>query len=144
MFEVLWVPTHYCPDLHVQDMANIPFYDILTNIYHIPLARAVETIEPALADHYTTELMGVDRKTLFLLVEHTSYTLMVRTSSYRTLPRTLTRSGLSQMAVWPSAPAALSMPGGLVLRMKTCSSSRRPLWVRPPAGRGNCILTAQM
>ena len=75
MFEVLWIPTHYCPDLHVQDMANTPFYDILTHVYHIPLTRAVETIEPALADQYTTELLGVGRKALFLLVEHTAYTL---------------------------------------------------------------------
>lgn len=75
MFEILWTPSHYCPDVHLQDMVNVPFHDILKNIYNIPLIKAIETIEPAMADNYIENLMGLDNKSLFLLVEHTTYTL---------------------------------------------------------------------
>ncbi|MGA2761788.1 MAG: GntR family transcriptional regulator [Spirochaetia bacterium] len=74
MFEVVWIPSRLCPDLHLQDMTNTPLHDILRDTYGIPLTKAVESIEPVVPDDYIKHLMGLDGKTLLLKVEHSTFT----------------------------------------------------------------------
>jgi GntR family transcriptional regulator len=74
MFEVVWIPSRLCPDLHVQDMTNTPLHDILRDVYGIPLTKAVESLEPVVPDDYIKRMMGLDGKTLLLKVEHSTYT----------------------------------------------------------------------
>jgi GntR family transcriptional regulator len=88
MLEVIWVPTSLCPDLHLQDLANVPLNDILQTVYGIVLTRARESIEPQTADDYVSKLLSIEREVLLLHVEHTAYTSGNRivyfvTSSYR-------------------------------------------------------------
>jgi GntR family transcriptional regulator len=56
MFEVLWIPTRFCPDLHLQDMSGTPLHDILRDVYALPLSKAVESIEPVAPDEYIKRL----------------------------------------------------------------------------------------
>jgi GntR family transcriptional regulator len=74
MFEVLWIPTRVCPDLHLRDMTSTPLHDILRDVYHVPLTKAVESLEPVIPDEYIKRLMGLDGKTLLLKVEHSTFT----------------------------------------------------------------------
>jgi len=74
MLEVIWVPASLCPDLHLQDLANVPLNDILQEVYGIVLSRARESIEPQTADDYVSKLLSVEREVLLLHVEHTAYT----------------------------------------------------------------------
>jgi GntR family transcriptional regulator len=88
MFEVIWVPSSLCPDLHLHDLANVPLNDILQNDYGISLVRARESIEPQTADAYVSRLLAIEKEVLLLHVEHTAYTSQGRVayfvaSSYR-------------------------------------------------------------
>ena len=88
MLEVIWVPASLCPDLHLQDLANVPLNDILQTVYGIVLVRARESIEPQTADDYVSRLLSIEKEVLLLHVEHTAYTSAHRivyfvTSSYR-------------------------------------------------------------
>jgi GntR family transcriptional regulator len=74
MLEVIWVPASLCPDLHLQDLANVPLNDILQTVYGIVLVRARESIEPQTADDYVSRLLSIEREVLLLHVEHTAFT----------------------------------------------------------------------
>ena len=75
MLEDVWVACDLCPGLHLKDLANFPLNDIITGDYRLPLVRAVESIEPSLADDYTGKLLEMSSPPLILLVEHTTFTL---------------------------------------------------------------------
>lgn len=74
MFETIWVTSHLCPNLHLQDLSNLSLNDIITNVYKIPLVRAVESIESSIADEYVARLLEVEKEALMLMVEHTAFT----------------------------------------------------------------------
>lgn len=84
MFQVMWFPAALYPDLLLQDMANMPIHAMLRDVYHIPLVKAVETIEPIIADDYVKRLMGLQGKALLLLVEHKVYALKKKPVFYAT------------------------------------------------------------
>lgn len=65
MLEEMWISAILCPDLHLKDLANIPLNDILTKDYNITLIRAVESIEPKIADDYVTKLLRMQKNTAF-------------------------------------------------------------------------------
>ncbi len=75
MLEVIWISCKLCPNLHLQDLANVPLNDILTEKYNIPLIKTAESIEPAFADDYMRQMLGLGKNALLLLVEHTTYTI---------------------------------------------------------------------
>jgi GntR family transcriptional regulator len=88
MLEVIWLPAALCPDIHLQDLSNVPLNDILQSVYGIALVKARESIEPQMADDYMSKLLSIEREVLLLHVEHTAYALGNRivyfvTSSYR-------------------------------------------------------------
>jgi len=74
MLETIWVPYRRCPDLHLQDLANVSLNDIIAQVYGLPLTRAVESIEAQTADEYAARLLGIEKDVLLLNVEHTTYT----------------------------------------------------------------------
>jgi GntR family transcriptional regulator len=84
MFQIIWFPSRLCPDLHLQDMTDIPIHDLLRDVYHIPLVNAIETIEPTIVDDYVKRVMGLKKKTLLLLVEHKAYTVNNKIVLYAT------------------------------------------------------------
>jgi DNA-binding GntR family transcriptional regulator len=73
MLESIWVSARLCPDLHLQDIANIPLNDIIQDVYGIPLVKAVESFEPKLADDYMVRMLQMKNSRLLLQVEHTTY-----------------------------------------------------------------------
>jgi len=88
MLEVIWIAADLCPDIHLKDLSNIPLNDIISDDYHLPLVRAVESIEPRLADESVSKLFGINKEVLLLYVEHTAYTTKDRivyfvSSTYR-------------------------------------------------------------
>ena len=88
MLETIWVPHRLCPELHLQDLANVPLNDIIARQYGLPLVRAVESIEAQTADEYAARLLGIEKDVLLLHVEHTTYSRDNRivyfvSSSYR-------------------------------------------------------------
>jgi len=88
MLETIWVPYRLCPDLHLQDLANVPLNDIIAQEYGLPLVRATESIEAQTADEYAARLLGIEKEVLLLHVEHTTYArdntiVYFVTSSYR-------------------------------------------------------------
>ena len=74
MWESLCVPSRQCPDLHLQDLSNVPLNEILVGVYKIPLMKVMESIEPEVADEYLSKMLLVEQGSLLLLVEHTTYT----------------------------------------------------------------------
>jgi GntR family transcriptional regulator len=88
MYEVIWVPSSLCPDLHLRDLANIPLNDILQDDYGLALTRTRESIEPRVSDAYVSRILATGQQVLLLHVEHTGYTsrdqiAYFATSSYR-------------------------------------------------------------
>jgi GntR family transcriptional regulator len=88
MFETIWVSGTLCPNLHLQDLSNVPLNDIIVSAYKVPLVRATEAIEPSQAPEHIARLLGVEPGSLLLMVEHTAFTRDARivyfvTSYYR-------------------------------------------------------------
>jgi GntR family transcriptional regulator len=88
MYEVIWVPSRLCPNLHLHDLANLPLNDILQNDYGLALSRTRESIEPQISNAYVSRLLVSEQEVLLLHVEHTGYTskgqiAYFATSSYR-------------------------------------------------------------
>ena len=74
MFETVYVPVDFCPELYLKDIASIPLNDILRQDYGIPLIRAIESFEPVVVDGYEAEMLGIETGSPALLVEHTTFT----------------------------------------------------------------------
>jgi GntR family transcriptional regulator len=71
------------PDLDRQDLANEYLLELLTSTYRIPLARAVELVDPTIADAYVARHLGVKAGTPLFRVERTTYTVQERVAEYR-------------------------------------------------------------
>ncbi len=67
------LPRHLVPDLKEEDLENGSLYEILERRYGLLLSRAEQTLEPALADPYAAELLGVLVGAPLLLVEGVVY-----------------------------------------------------------------------
>ena len=74
MLEHLSVPSAICPDLHIHDLSNVPLNEIILDTYKIPLLKVVESIEPEVPDNYLSKMLVMNKDSLLLLVEHTTYT----------------------------------------------------------------------
>ena len=74
MVEFIWVPTSICPNLYLQDLANVPLNDIVRNSYALPIIKATESIEAIFSDDYISRLLNIERESLLLSVEHTAFT----------------------------------------------------------------------
>ena len=74
MVDYLSVPVNTCPDLHLQDLSNVPLKEIILDVYQIPLMKVIESIEPEFADEYLSKMLTMNKDSLLLVVEHTTYT----------------------------------------------------------------------
>ncbi|MGC8817508.1 MAG: GntR family transcriptional regulator [Candidatus Bipolaricaulaceae bacterium] len=63
------LPYHLVPGLEEEDLESSSLYEILERRHGLLLARAEQTLEPALADPHTAELLGVAVGAPLLLVE---------------------------------------------------------------------------
>lgn len=67
------LPKHLIPGLEREDLESRSLYEILERRYGLLLSRAEQTLEPALADPYAAELLGVPVGAPLLLVEGVVY-----------------------------------------------------------------------
>lgn len=73
MLEDIWVSGSLCPDLHQQDLANVPFNDILEQHYQIRLVKAIESFEVQTVDEHVSALLDVAKGTPLLAIEYTTF-----------------------------------------------------------------------
>jgi GntR family transcriptional regulator len=73
MLEDIWISASACPGLHLRDLSNVPFNDVLEKYYHIVLARAVESFEVRVVDERVSNLLDVPAGTPLLAVEYTTF-----------------------------------------------------------------------
>lgn len=66
------IPQRHCPGLLELDLGQA-FYSILIGQYKLPLHRVVKFIEPALADDFEADVLGIKRGSPVLLIERGSY-----------------------------------------------------------------------
>jgi GntR family transcriptional regulator len=74
ILETFYVPSELCPGLTEADLASTPFYAILADRYSLPVVRAKQFFEPALADDYEARVLQVPSGAPVLLVQNTTYT----------------------------------------------------------------------
>lgn len=73
MLEDIWTSGSLCPGLHLKDLANVPFNDILEQYYQISLTRAIESFEVRTVDEHVSRLLDVPKGTPLLAVEYTTF-----------------------------------------------------------------------
>jgi GntR family transcriptional regulator len=73
MLENIWVAGSLCPGLHLKDLSNVPFNDLLQQEYGITLVRAIESFEVATADDHVSTLLDVPVGAPLLAIEYTTF-----------------------------------------------------------------------
>jgi GntR family transcriptional regulator len=74
ILETFYVPSGLCPGLTEADLARAPFYELIAERYHLPVIRAKQFFEPALADDFEARVLQVPSGAPVLLVQNTTYT----------------------------------------------------------------------
>jgi GntR family transcriptional regulator len=74
LLEMVHLPAERFPGLLASDLEHGSLYDILTERYGTPVARAREALEPVLLPAREAKLLGVAARSLGLLVEGTAFT----------------------------------------------------------------------
>jgi GntR family transcriptional regulator len=74
ILETLYVPAALCPGLTAADLDAAPLYSLMSGRFGLPLARAKQFFEPALADPYEAEILGVPHGAPVLLLQNLTYT----------------------------------------------------------------------
>ncbi len=72
--EISHVPTHLCPGLDPNELERQSLYRLLESKYQIVLARASETLEPAMPSTLEAELLSIVPTVPLLLIERITYT----------------------------------------------------------------------
>jgi GntR family transcriptional regulator len=71
--ETVFVPQQVCSDLAEADVAVHPLYDILTSRYGVVLQREKQFFEPAIADEYEAQTLGIAKGAPVLLMQNITY-----------------------------------------------------------------------
>lgn len=74
LLEMVHLPAERFPGLLASDLEHGSLYDLLTERYGTPVARAREALEPVLLPAREARLLGVRPRSLGLLVEGTAFT----------------------------------------------------------------------
>jgi GntR family transcriptional regulator len=73
ILEKLYVPEALCPGLTPGDLDTHPLYSLMAERFAISLARATQFFEPALADPYEADILGLPRGAPVLLLQNLTY-----------------------------------------------------------------------
>ena len=73
ILETVFVPESVCCDLAQNDVIAWPLYDILRNRYGVVLQRQKQFFEPAIADEYEAQILGVPEGAPVLLLQNIAY-----------------------------------------------------------------------
>jgi GntR family transcriptional regulator len=73
ILETLYVPEAVCPGLSREDLGSGPLYRLMSGRYAVPLLRAKQFFEPAIADPYEAEILGLPPGAPVLLLQNITY-----------------------------------------------------------------------
>lgn len=74
LLEMVHLPAERFPGLLASDLEHNSLYDVLTERYGTPVVRAREALEPVLLPAREARLLGLDPRSLALLIEGIAYT----------------------------------------------------------------------
>jgi GntR family transcriptional regulator len=74
LLEMVHLPAERFPGLLASDLEHNSLYDILTEHYETPVVRAREALEPVLLPAREARLLGLEPRSLALLVEGIAFT----------------------------------------------------------------------
>ena len=73
ILETLYVPEAVCPGLGREDLAATPLYTLMSGHYGVRLLRARQFFEPAIADPYEAEILGIQPGAPVLFLQNMTY-----------------------------------------------------------------------
>ncbi len=73
ILETLFLPEALCPGLSPTDLAAAPLYALMSGQFAIPLLRAKQFFEPAIADAYEADNLGLPQGAPVLLLQNITY-----------------------------------------------------------------------
>jgi GntR family transcriptional regulator len=73
ILETLYVPEAVCPGLCRADLGASSLYRLMASRYQVPLLRARQFFEPAIADPYEAEILGLQPGAPVLLLQNITY-----------------------------------------------------------------------
>lgn len=73
ILETLYLPAAVCPGLSPDDLASAPLYTLMAGRFAVPLLRAKQFFEPAIADPYEAEILGLQPGAPVLLLQNITY-----------------------------------------------------------------------
>ena len=78
-----YLPCALFPELSRQALDRRFLLDIMTEVYAVPLLRAVEVVDPTRADAYAAKALGIRAGTPLFRVERRTYSTEDRVVEYR-------------------------------------------------------------
>lgn len=78
-----FIPAELCPRLADQDLANRHLVDVLRDEFGISLVRAVEYVDPTVADDYAARNLGIRLRTPLFRIERITYAMGDQVVEYR-------------------------------------------------------------
>jgi len=82
IIETVYITHSLCPDLTADEVAGSPLYKLLRLRYGVDLVSSKQYFEPALANDFEAEVLGIGKKSPVLLLENITYTLRNRPVVY--------------------------------------------------------------
>ena len=73
ILETLYLPEAVCPGLSPDDLAAAPLYALMSSRYAVSLVRARQFFEPAIADPYEAEILGLQPGAPVLFLQNITY-----------------------------------------------------------------------
>jgi GntR family transcriptional regulator len=78
-----YLPRALFPELNRQSLESRFLLDVMTEVYAVPLLRAVEVVDPTKADSYAARALGIRAGTPLFRVERRTYSAAERVVEYR-------------------------------------------------------------
>jgi GntR family transcriptional regulator len=78
-----FIPASLCPDLDRQDLASRHLVDVMLEVYGVQLVRAVEYLDPVVADGYAARALSMRVRTPLFQIERITYAMNDTVAEYR-------------------------------------------------------------
>lgn len=78
-----YIPAALCPDLDRQELATRHLVDVMQDVYGVQLVRAVEYVDPVVADGYAGRALSVRARTPLFQIERITYAMNDTVAEYR-------------------------------------------------------------
>jgi len=78
-----FIPASLCPDLDRQDLAARHLVDVMLDVYGVQLVRAVEYLDPVVADGYAARALSMRVRTPLFQIERITYAMNDTVAEYR-------------------------------------------------------------